>query len=328
MRAAVVEKYGTACIFSSIFFRDLKARSDWSTSKAERELLDFVNTLVPAHKYYINKCEIDVFVPSKKIGFEYNGLYYHSELFKKPNAHKIKTDLARAAGVSLYQIFAHEWHERKEQVKGRITSLLGLNVIKVAARKCNIIEVDGVTAKDFFAHTHIQGSPRNVLKCFGLVFDGTLVAVASFGKHHRLSEQIVMSRFSCLAGHTVQGGLSRISRHASSFFRQDMISWCDLRWSSGSGYGASGWTKDAHLPPDYFYTNSKKAFSKQSRKKKLVGTSVGITEHEHALSDGLYRVYDCGKIRFIYKYLIDRQAPPDMPANEQHANNSLIVPAY
>jgi len=303
MRRATSEKYGASCIFSSAFFRDLKVNSDWSTSKAEREILEFVRTLAPAHKHYVNKCEIDVFVPSKMVGFEYNGLYYHSELFKKPEAHKVKTDLVFGAGIRLYQIFEHEWHEKKDQVKSRIKSLLGLNSVRVAARKCDIREVDPELAKGLFLNVHIQGAPRNVLRYFGLFFEEKLVAAAAFSRHHRHLKQIVMSRFACLDDHTVQGGLSRISRHASKFFEQDIVSWCDLRWSSGAGYASAGWIEEKTLPPDYFYTNSKKAFSKQSRRKKLISTPAGMTEHEHAMADGLHRVYDCGKVRFIYRHL-------------------------
>lgn len=38
----------------------------------------------------------------------------------------------------------------------------------------------------------------------------------------------------------------------------------------------------------------------QSRKKSVVGTPKDKTEHEHALEDKLYRVYDCGKYRMVF----------------------------
>ena len=96
------------------------------------------------------------------------------------------------------------------------------------------------------------------------------------------------------------------SKYASNYFKQDIISWCDLRWSEGNGYLKAGWEEDGILKPDYIYTNFKKVFSKQSRKKSNVNTPEGMTEHEHALHDGLYRIYDCGKIRFIYRYKKER----------------------
>lgn len=80
-----------------------------------------------------------------------------------------------------------------------------------------------------------------------------------------------------------------------------MISWADLRWSDGNGYIEAGWSIEDIIKPDYFYTNGTKTFSKQSRAKKRQNTPAGMTEYEHAKKDGLYRVYDCGKIRFSYK---------------------------
>ncbi len=82
-----------------------------------------------------------------------------------------------------------------------------------------------------------------------------------------------------------------------------IISWCDRRWSQGTGYLRSGWKIDGTIKPDYFYWNIRKktAISKQSRKKGAVNTPGGMTEHEHAKQDGLARIYDCGKIRFIFE---------------------------
>ena len=81
-----------------------------------------------------------------------------------------------------------------------------------------------------------------------------------------------------------------------------MISWCDLRWSDGVGYIQAGWTAEEQLKPDYFYTNFRDVTAKQNRRKAAVGTPEGVTEAEHAEMDGLVRVYDCGKIRFVFKY--------------------------
>ena len=78
--------------------------------------------------------------------------------------------------------------------------------------------------------------------------------------------------------------------------------WVDLRFSDGSNWVKCGWEIVNKSKPDYFYYNSKngKIVSKQSRQKRLVGTPTNVTEHEHALEEKLYRVYDCGKIKLKY----------------------------
>lgn len=59
---------------------------EWGTSLAEKELLEFVemisSTVVVRDRSIIKPLEIDIYVPEQKVGFEFNGLYWHSETFK------------------------------------------------------------------------------------------------------------------------------------------------------------------------------------------------------------------------------------------------------
>ena len=70
--------------------------------------------------------------------------------------------------------------------------------------------------------------------------------------------------------------------------------------SAGGGYERAGWVTEETLKPDYFYTDLIEVISKQSRRKSAVNTPEGLTERDHALLDGLFRVYDCGKIRYRF----------------------------
>jgi hypothetical protein len=76
-----------------------------------------------------------------------------------------------------------------------------------------------------------------------------------------------------------------------------------LRLGYGNAYYKAGFTYVSTVRPDYWYWDSckKKNVPKQARKKSTVKTPKGMTEHEHALRDGLVRIYDCGKLKFIYK---------------------------
>ena len=49
----------------------------------------------------------------------------------------------------------------------------------------------------------------------------------------------------------------------------------------------------------YFDNKTGDIIGKQSRQKKRVNTPINMTEHEHALQDKLYRIYDCGKIKLV-----------------------------
>ena len=68
-------------------------------SVIETELFEYVKSLLPNEnieendRTILNGKEIDVYVPNLKIGFEMNGLVWHSERFMKDsNYHLLKTE--------------------------------------------------------------------------------------------------------------------------------------------------------------------------------------------------------------------------------------------
>lgn len=275
------------------------------TSIGQAELSSFIDELgIKWHTRKTNGYEIDIYMPDISKGIEYNGLYWHSEANDKGSDYHLgKTTRAKNEGIDLIHVFEHEWFERKEQVKSRIRSILVGSDNIIHARKTEVSEVSPDAALEFINKFHIQPLKKRPAYSLGLFFEGTLVSVAAFNRHHR-KDGWVLQRFVTLPNTSVVGGLSRLSRHASKHFNEDIISWCDLRWSEGNGYLKAGWEKDAVLPPDYFYIDTNKqckVVSKQSRQKKKVNTPEGMTEYEHSLLDGLSRVWDCGKIRFIFR---------------------------
>lgn len=281
-------------------------------SVGEKEIKDFVESLGvgTVSSMFVNHIgesyEIDVKPREIPIGVEYNGDFYHSEKYQPSSYHLSKMRAANANGIRLIQIFEHEWKLRRAQIQSYLRSVFGKNTEILSARDMDlrVIEQDG--ASKFLESYHIQG-PGNFSVAIGLFNGIDLVAVAAFGKHHRdQAKGWVLSRWCCKESVTIRGGLSKISVHALEILNTDrLISWSDNRFSNGSGYLSSGWLLDGELPPDYFYFGSKKPFAghiipKQSRRKSVVGTPPGMTEHEHALKDGLLRVYDAGKKRFVF----------------------------
>jgi ElaB/YqjD/DUF883 family membrane-anchored ribosome-binding protein len=281
------------------------------TSKSELEVLEWVRQYYPESKKYKDGThEIDVFIPNINLGIEFDGLYYHQEDRVGQKYHINKTKYFKDKGIRIIHIFEHEWRDRKNQVKSFLLSAIGKNEIRIGARKCQVLwsseSQDIVVVNKFLETYHIQGAlNRNTEYVVKVIFNNNLLAVATFGKHHRNNTDWVLTRFCTKANFTIQGVLSKISKLASQQLRTDILSWADYRLSTGNGYEKAGWVFEQLLPPDYFYHKSGKVFSKQSRQKKTVNTPEGITERQHAKIDGLNRVFDCGKIR--YRYLFNKQ---------------------
>lgn len=269
------------------------------SSKAELEILSWVtqDLGLAARKHRDGGQEIDIYIPELKIGIEYNGLYWHSEARKDKLYHLNKTEHFKKQGIRVIHVFEHEWRDRGAQVRSFLRSALGCNKVRIGARKLIYREASYAEAKALLEITHIQGAPQSVDCAVGGYLGDRLVVLATFGKHHRDSSKTVLNRFVTAEDHTVSGALSKLTRMGVERFGK-IVSWCDLRWSSGNGYIKAGWVAEEILKPDYFYTDFSLVYNKQSRMKSVVGTPGEMTEKEHAIADGLFRVYDCGKIRF------------------------------
>ena len=108
-------------------------------SKKEDFILEYLNKNFPnLHPVKLKKkipmynkmFEIDIFIPELNIGFEYNGIYWHSILRKDKNYHKEKQKAFKSMGITLYFLWEH-WE---------IDDCL--NIIKHILTKDNQIEVD------------------------------------------------------------------------------------------------------------------------------------------------------------------------------------------
>lgn len=274
-------------------------------SKAESEIANLFNGLgFETKKRRIDGVELDVYIPELNLAIEYNGSYWHSEIYRPKNYHLFKTEYCNSQGINLIHIFDHEWFSRRSQIENFLSSKTG-TLTRIGARVCEVRQITNKEAQDFVEKYHIQGKSPGSILCLGLFHCDNLVSVAIFGKHHRQYNKVVLKRFVSKFGISVAGGLSRLSKAGSKILKTDIITWCDRRWTDGQTYLKAGWEPEEMLPPDYFYIKNGRFYcKKQSRRKAVVNTPKEMTEHEHALQDGLYRVYDCGKLRMVYRYVV------------------------
>lgn len=154
-------------------------------SDAERELYEYVCSLVGKEnvihndRTVLNGKEIDIYIPSLKLGIEYNGVLWHSEKFGKDrHYHLDKMNECNANGIRLIQIFEDEYMDSKNIVKSKLKRIIGLSngLERIYARKCIIEEIDKDAAKQFLIANHIQGFVSSSVY-LGLKQEGRIVAV-------------------------------------------------------------------------------------------------------------------------------------------------------
>ena len=306
-----------------------------------KNIKEFVDCKIERNiRYLIKPYELDIYLPSKKFAIEFNGNLWHSEYFvhkrftylgkdKKENIefgkeiiikkefedkisviknkHKLKMQLCEEKGIRLFQIFEHQWEEKKYQILNFIKTILNSNKTKVAGRKCKITNFN---AKQFINNNHIQGNTQNVIQYFNLEYENEIVASMTASKHHRGSsddQTIVLSRLCFKNDINVQGGSSKLFKYFKEWAVKQgynkIISWSDNCWTQGNIYKVLGFELEDELRPDYFYWDVKnhKKYSKQSQKKSSVNCPEGMTEVEWCHEKGLFKIHDAGKRRWSFK---------------------------
>lgn len=286
------------------------------TSKKEKELADFVEHELgfSIERNYrkidgLSPKEVDIFIPSRNIAIEFNGLYWHSELYLDKNYHYDKWRKCADAGVRLLTVWEDEWENKQDIVKSHIKHVLGLNNDeKIYARNAVVKPVNKGMAQLFLNDHHIQGFVGASVHIG--VFeknDDELVAVGSFLKS---GDNYNLVRFA--TSKTVVGGFSKLINYFEKNYEYEMlVTFADLGFSDGALYEKNGFVLDKVMAPDYSYIlrNQVQRFHKfgfrreRFEKDPLLMFDEALTERQLAEVNGLERIYDCGKLRYVKEHL-------------------------
>jgi DNA-directed RNA polymerase subunit RPC12/RpoP len=291
-----------------------------NTSKKELEVKDFIESLGFKTEKYImkNKKHIDILVPEKNIGFEFDGLYWHSEealisrQYNPISYHLEKTIQAQNEGIMLIHIFEDEWENKKEIVKNKIKNILGIIEKRIFARKTIIKEIDVKSKNDFLNLYHIQGESVSKIN-LGCFFENELIGVMTFSTPrislgNRIKEDRTFELNRYASKYNIIGGASKLL----SFFIKNydplfIYSYSDKRWSIGRLYLNIGFSFINTSKPNYWYfKNDFKRYHRFNFRKQLLENKLELfdnnkTEYENMLLNGWKRIWDCGNDKWIMK---------------------------
>lgn len=254
-----------------------------------------------------NGKEIDLYIPSKQIGLELNGNFWHTEVFgNKPKTyHQDKVTVAASKGIRLVHIFEDDWLKKRDLVKEKIKQILGVQTpqMKYYARKTSTYAIQTYEGEipdvihGFFDANHIQGSVRNLRK--DMIFaitatrpdDGEIIAAMLLTKQKRVHmskkknnissefahETWELVRYAVMAGCLCVGMAGKLMKQFidSAKTRTVVTSYADLAWSkhpgvnseNGSMYEKLGFKQIAITQPSYCYVHRSDFLTRQHRYK-------------------------------------------------------------
>lgn len=274
------------------------------SSIKELSLFEFISSIYHGeiNRNYRDEFEIDIYLPDVKIGIEFNGLYWHSDLFKSKSYHLEKTNYFKEKGIRIIHIWEDDWIFRQDIVKSQIRNLLNKNSYRIFARECSVAQITSEQSKKFLDENHILGNVKSNIK-LGLFFKDKLVSVMTFDKcegRKKLSEsEWNLTRFCNVLDTSVVGGASKLWKYfLRNFQASRTISYADLDWSLGDIYYKLGFRLVNVGKPDYKYlVEGRRRHKSGFRKSKL---NYDVTETEFIRSKGILRIWDCGKLKFEY----------------------------
>ena len=279
-------------------------------SKAEKDLLFYIKslysgTILANDRKLIKPYELDIYLPEKKLAFEFNGTYWHSDICKPAKYHITKTRLCNKKKVRLIHIFEHEWTFNQEKIKSLIKSALGIFDVRLYARQCELKEISHPEYKKFLELYHLQNSVNSSIR-YGLYYKDELVSVIGFGKSRFKKGEVELHRYCVKAGYQIVGGFSKLIKHACKDANiSEFISYIDLAHFSGRGYKKVGFKLVEVTSPSYIYIRGDEIKSRmQCQKHKLEAFLENFdpakSEYENMLLNDWDRVYDCGNLKVKY----------------------------
>lgn len=276
-------------------------------SKGQLEVFEYVKSLrddaVLSDREVIAPYELDVYVPSAKLGIEYDGIYWHSSYVSKDeNRSQKKKNMASDTGVNFISIYEDEWRDKRSIVESMIKHRLGVDMRKFNARSLSVREVPQHERKVFLENNHLEGDVRAQI-AFGLYNTDELLAVVSLRKpfHEKYAASYVeLARCACLKDCNVRGWLGKLSAEAfkyASKTNRKLMTYVDNRVGTGSSYKSSGWQLTvADTGPRFWWTDYYNRYNRFKYR-----AMQGKTQREVAEEAGVVAIYGCSNSIYTYE---------------------------
>ena len=286
---------------------------------AQNEIYDFILEwcekikIIRGDRKILEGKELDIYLPEQKLAIEFNGLYWHSELYKPKDYHISKKIKCQQNGISLIHIWEDDWMYKKDIVKSRLINKLGLINNKIFARNCQIREVSTPDAKIFNINNHLQGDINSSYK-IGLYYNDELVSLMTLGKLRKSlgmkskEGEWELYRFSNKLLTNVVGSFSKLLNHFEKNMKpKKIITYANRDWSGDENvYEKRGFKFESFTDLNYWYFNGslKRQHRFNFRKNKIlkIGGNSKLTEKEIMRNLGWNIVWDCGSIKYVKIY--------------------------
>ena len=270
-----------------------------------RNILDEYNIPYETNvRNIISPKELDIYIPSKNIAIECNGIQSHCTNAVGQIYHYNKYANCARQDIQLLAIW-HDWIINKPDiVKSIILSKLGIYNTRIYARQCQIREISTQECNNLLNMNHIQGGSASNIR-YGLIYNNEIVSVMSFQR--RSYNQWELVRYCTTLNTQVIGGAAKLLNHFIKEHQPEYIySFSSNDISNGNLYKKLGFEKTI-INKSYWYIDIKTMtrYHRSSFTKRAIinkgwkSSKEGWTESEVMQEHGYYQIYDSGQTKWV-----------------------------
>lgn len=294
-------------------------------SKPQVEVYEYIKSLEPSailnDTAIIKPKHLDIYIPSLKLGIEYNGLHWHSSQYKKPKDHYDKAMLCRSNQINLFAFYEDEWSSKQQLIKAMLRwRLKKFNGIKLRASKLTVKKLTkNKDFKAFFERNHLDNS-TNASFAYGLFLDDKLIQCISLRTNFK--KEFEIARLATDYDYHVFGGVSKlIQAIAKDNPGSKLITFSNNRLSEGSVYANLGAVLLQENQSSYWYTDGVQRFwrfkCKRINDPKILSKYPEVPHTETGQAEGgvfsmevlglggrvpLYKIYDYGHRKWEFDF--------------------------
>ncbi len=300
--------------------------------KEQIELAEFIQRIIPNVQIEQNKkylfesrpqLEVDIYVPEREVGFEWNGFPFHYETHLNPaypngfdrKRHSDKALLARTHNIRLIQIFADQW--RNPRTRPILESLIRLSLNKpqhiIHARKCTIKTLSNKQVRNFLLNNHLYG-PVLATVNLGLFHQDRLVSMMSFLNKSRFSKEQntwELIRYCPILNTSISGGPQKLFKFFLKNYKPNRIEcFQDLSiFNTNKIWENLGFELEKITPPAFWPIDNnsqrhhRSQFTKPKMMKKYNNIDPNLTQIENILNIPEFEfhgvVWDAGHLKYV-----------------------------
>ena len=237
-----------------------------NSSLMEKEIADYINSLgvkvETNDRKLLGGMEIDIYLPTEKIAFEFNGIFWHDERNKPKDYHQGKSIKCIENGVRLVHIFENEWIKEKEQWKWFIKCVLRAFPEPLSAFDCKSGQLSHYEGESFLEANSVTPF-KDAENYVSYMLNNEIVGVVGYTERKLLAYGLKMG--------------TEIDKLLTRFLKEHDIDSCELPFSIGieNELIDNGFVLDSITQPNRFET-----FTRQN---------------------ATYYSYDCGEVKLIRK---------------------------